>query len=83
MFEYALVFENPGETVKEEYYFYRLAEEIKKQSEYLTIQGFSVHLDLAEELIETVWMANPFLIQRLDRQSLFQYSPVWRSSGGG
>lgn len=65
MFEYALVFENPGETVKEEYDFYRLAEEIKKQSEYLTLQGFSVHLDLAEELPEKVWMANPFLIQRL------------------
>lgn len=65
MFEYALVFENPGETVKEEYHFYRLAKEIKKQSEYLILQGFSVHLDLAEELPETVWMANPFLIQRL------------------
>lgn len=64
MFEYALVFENPGETSMQEVSLRDFAAEIREQAEYLSLQGFSV--DFTEgELPDQKWVANPFLIKRL------------------
>lgn len=64
MFEYALVFENPGETAMQDYSLREFAGELQEQLEYLELQGFSVEY-VRKGDADDRWKANPFLIQRL------------------
>lgn len=64
MFEYALVFENPGETAMQDYSAGELLAEIREQAEYLSLQGMAVAF-LPEKMEEKQWKANPFLMRRL------------------
>lgn len=64
MFEYALVFENPGKTAMQDYSLREFAGELQEQLEYLELQGFSVGYG-RKVVPDERWKANPFLIQRL------------------
>lgn len=64
MFEYALVFENTGETIMQTWNPSMFAEMVKEMAEELSVQGIPVSFSQGE-LPEAVWKANPFLIRRL------------------
>lgn len=64
MFEYALVFEDTGETVMQTWSPIQFAEAVKEMAEELSVQGIPVSF-IQGELPEAVWEANPFLIRRL------------------
>lgn len=64
MFEYALVFDNPGETAMQDYSLREFGGELQEQLEYLELQGFPVEY-IRKEVGDERWKANPFLMQRL------------------
>ena len=64
MFEYALVFENTGETIMQTWNPSMFAEMVKEMAEELSVQGIPVSFSQGE-LPEAIWKANPFLIRRL------------------